>query len=411
MAHYIDIPAKDGTGSFKGYLALPAGGSGPGLVVGQEIFGVNQNMREVADMYAEEGYVALVPDLFWRMQPGVDLGYTEDDFKLAFGFYGQFDVDLAVDDIAASIEALRTLPQVSGPGIGYVGYCVGGKLAYLAAARTDVACSVGYYGMGIEAMLDEAAHIRGKLVLHFAENDAYCDAAARARIMPVLAALPQAEQYVYPGADHAFARVGGMHFDKSSALMAHGRTIAALKSVIGPHFNLSDLWEQHVYHEFVTRDVPATMATMVAEPYVNHIPTLTGGVGSQQLARFYRNHFVHANPDDMRMIPISRTVGALQVVDEFIMCFTHTREIDWMLPNVAPTGKYVEIAMIGIINFRGDKLYHEHIYWDQASVLVQIGLLDPALLPVAGIESARKLLDETIPSNRMMARWAGSEGK
>jgi carboxymethylenebutenolidase len=411
MAHYIDIPAQDGSGSFKAYLALPAGGRGPGLVVGQEIFGVNQNLRETADMYAEEGYVALVPDLFWRMQPGVDLGYTEDDFKLGLGFFGRLDIDRVIDDIGAAVGALRALPQVSGPAIGYVGFCMGGKLAYLAAARTDLACSVGYYGMGIEQYLDEAANIKGKLVLHFAENDAYCNAAARGTITTALAALPNAELYTYAGADHAFARIGGMHFDKPSALMAHGRTIAALKSAIGPDFNLSDLWEQHVHHEFAARDVPATMATMVAEPYVNHIPTLTGGVGSRQLARFYQHHFVHANPDDMRMIPISRTVGALQVVDEFIMCFTHSREIDWMLPGVAPTGKYVEIPMIGIINFRGDKLYHEHIYWDQASVLVQIGLLDPTLLPVAGIESARKLLDETIPSNQMMARWASSEGK
>ncbi|MGF6275783.1 carboxymethylenebutenolidase [Massilia sp. UYP11] len=410
MAHYIDIPAKDGSGSFKGYLALPSGGSGPGLVVGQEIFGVNQNMRDVADMYAEEGYVALVPDLFWRMQPGVDLGYTEEDFKLALGYFTRLDVDRAVEDIAAAIDALRGLPQVSGPGVGYVGFCMGGKLAYMTAARTDVACAVAYYGMGIEDMLDEAVNIKGKLVLHFAENDAYCDAAAREKIIKGLAGLPKAEFYTYPGADHAFARVGSMHFDKPSALMAHGRTIAALKATIGPDFNLSDLWEQHVYQEFVKRDVPATMATMVAEPYVNHIPTLTGGVGSRQLARFYQHHFVHGNPADMRMIPISRTVGALQVVDEFIMCFTHDQEIDWMLPGVAPTGKYVEIPMIGIISFRGDKLYHEHIYWDQASVLVQIGLLDPALLPVSGIEQARKLLDETIPSNRLMARWSSSEG-
>ena len=410
MAHYIDIPAKDGSGSFKGYLALPASGAGPGLVVGQEIFGVNQNMRDVADMYAEEGYVALVPDLFWRMQPGIELGYTEDDFKRAFGFFSELDVDRAVDDIGAAVGALRGLPQVCGPDVGYVGFCLGGKLAYLAATRLEVACAVGYYGMGIENMLDEAKNITGKLVLHFAENDAYCDASARAQVIAALKSVAKSETYVYPGADHAFARIGGAHYDKSSALMAHGRTIAALKSQVGPHFNLSDLWEQHVYHEFAARDVPATMATMVAEPYVNHIPTMTGGVGAKQLARFYQHHFVHGNPQDMRMIPISRTVGALQVVDEFIMCFTHDSEIDWLLPGVAPTGKYVEIAMIGIISFRGDKLYHEHIYWDQASVLVQVGLLDPTGLPVAGIESARKLLDETIPSNRLMERWGGSEG-
>lgn len=410
MVHYIDIPATDGTGSFKAYLAVPASGRGPGLVVGQEIFGINQNMRDVAQMYAEEGYVALVPDLFWRLQPGVDLGYTEADFKQALDLFTRLDLDRAVDDIAATMAALRALPQVTGTAVGFVGFCMGGKLAYLTAARTDVACAVGYYGMGIEHHLEEANNIGGKLVLHCAGEDSYCDAAARAQIIPALAGVAQAEVYVYPGADHAFARVGGMHFDKSSAMMAHGRTIAALKSTIGPDFNLSFLWDEHVRHEFDTRNVPETMATMVAEPYVNHIPTLTGGVGQQQLSRFYQHHFVHANPADMRMIPISRTVGALQVVDEFIMCFTHDREIDWMLPGVAPTGKYVEIAMVGIISFRGDKLYHEHIYWDQASVLVQIGLLDGASLPVAGVESAKKLLDENLPSNTLMARWETSAG-
>jgi carboxymethylenebutenolidase len=411
MAHYIDIPARDGSGSFRGWLAVPASGRGPGLVVGQEIFGVNQNMRDVAEMYAEEGYVALVPDLFWRMQPGVDLGYTQTDFKQAFDYFSRFDLNLAVADIDATMTALRALPQVTGPAVGYVGFCMGGKLAYLAATRTDVACSVGYYGMGIENHLDEAPNIQGKLVLHFAGNDAYCDAGARAHITAALASVPRSDIYVYPGADHAFARIGGMHYDKSAAMMAHGRTIAALKATIGPDIDLSFLWEEHVRHEFEARNVPDTMATMVAEPYVNHIPTLTGGVGHKQLSRFYEHHFVHGNPADMRMIPVSRTVGALQVVDEFVMCFTHDREIDWMLPGVAPTGKYVEIAMVAIISFRGDKLYHEHIYWDQASVLVQIGLLDPAGLPVAGIESAKKLLDETVPSNGLMARWAASAGR
>jgi carboxymethylenebutenolidase len=149
----------------------------------------------------------------------------------------------------------------------------------------------------------------------------------------------------------------------------------------------------------------------VDPPSVNHIPTLTGGVGSKDLSRFYRYHFIHNTPADMRLTPISRTVGASQVVDEFIMSFTHDREIDWLLPGVAPTGKYVEIPMLGVVKFRGPKLYHEHIYWDQASVLVQVGLLDPAGLPVAGVETARKLLDESLPSNTLMPSWPTSEGK
>lgn len=409
MGKMIEIQATDSSATFGAYLALPAGGKGPGVVIGQEIFGVNANMRAVADFYAEEGYVALVPDLFWRLQPGVDLGYTEADFAVAIDLFQRLDVDKAVSDIDASFTALRALPEVEGSGLGYVGFCMGGKLAWLTATRTDVACAVGYYGMGIEHLLHESENLKGRLVLHFAENDGYCDASARARISEHLGGNDKTEIYVYPGVDHAFARAGSAHFDKSASLMAHERSIAALKREIGPHFNLSALWEEHIRHEFDTRDVPATMATMVAEPYVNHIPTMTGGVGAKELSRFYQHHFVHGNPPDMKLIPISRTIGALQIVDEFIMCFTHSTEIDWMLPNVAPTGKYVEIPMLGVIKFRGDKLYHEHIYWDQASVLVQIGLLNPEGLPVAGVETARKLLDEQQPSNTLMGRWTQSE--
>ncbi|KFE55268.1 dienelactone hydrolase family protein [Pseudomonas syringae] len=408
MGSMIDIQARDGSGSFKGYLAVPASGSGPGVVIGQEIFGINANMRQVADFYAEEGYVALVPDLFWRLQPGIELGYTEADFAQAIELFQRIDIDKAIDDIDASFDTLRGLPAVNSKGLGFVGFCMGGKLAYLTATRTQVACSVGYYGMGIEHLLDEAEHIKGRLVLQFAGDDGYCDATARELIAARLSSVPKTEIYVYPGVDHAFARLGGMHYDKPAALMAHERSIAALKQEIGPHFNLSELWEKHIEYEFGTRDVPATMATMVAEPYVNHIPTMTGGVGYRELSRFYQHHFVHGNPPDMKLVPISRTVGASQIVDEFVMCFTHTSEIDWMLPNVAPTDKYVEIPMLGVIKFRGDKLCHEHIYWDQASVLVQIGLLDPTGLPVAGAETARKLLDESLPSNTLMGKWTDS---
>ena len=411
MGKTIQIQAADSSATFSGYLALPASGKGPGVVIGQEIFGVNANMRAVADFYAEEGYVALVPDLFWRLQPNVELGYSEQDFAVAIDLFQRLDVDLAVQDIDASFAALRALPEVLGERQGYVGFCMGGKLAWLTATRTQAACSVGYYGMGIEHMLDEAEHLKGRFVLHMAGNDAYCDAAARAQISQHLAGNDQVELYLYEGADHAFARGGSPHFDKSASLMAHERSIAALKREIGPHFNLSALWEAHIKHEFDTRDVPATMATMVAQPYVNHIPTMTGGVGAQELSRFYQHHFVHGNPPDMKLIPISRTIGALQIVDEFILCFTHTTEIDWLLPNVAPTGKPVEIPMLGVVKFRGDKLYHEHIYWDQASVLVQIGLLNPEGLPVAGVETARKLLDESLPSNTLMGRWGESAGR
>ena len=167
--------------------------------------------------------------------------------------------------------------------------------------------------------------------------------------------------------------------------------------------DLVGLWEAHCRYEFETRDVAATMASMVAEPYVNHVPTMTGGVGHDALARFYRDHFIGRNPPDTSLRLVSRTVGETSLVDEMIFSFTHTGEVDWMLPGVAPTGRRVEIPLVAIVRFEGDRLAHEHIYWDQASVLVQIGLLDPSGLPVAGAETAAKVLDKTLPSNAMMS--------
>lgn len=169
--------------------------------------------------------------------------------------------------------------------------------------------------------------------------------------------------------------------------------------------DLVSLWEAHCRYEFETRDVEATMATMVAEPYVNHVPTMTGGVGYDQLKRFYRDHFIGGNPPDTELVPVSRTVGSDQIVDEMIFRFTHTSEIDWMAPGVTATGRRVEVPLVAIVRFEDGKVAHEHIYWDQASVLVQMGLLDPEGLPVAGVETAMKVVDKGRPSNALMARW------
>jgi carboxymethylenebutenolidase len=168
--------------------------------------------------------------------------------------------------------------------------------------------------------------------------------------------------------------------------------------------DLVELWEEHCRCEFEQRDANATMATMVPQPYVNHIPTMTGGVGYEQLMRFYAHHFIPVNPPDFRLSPVSRTVGVDSIVDEFIAHFTHTTVMDWLLPGVPPTGRSVEIAMVAVVKFEGDKLAHEHIYWDQASVLVQVGLLDRGGLPVAGAEAAHKVLDKSLPSNTLMER-------
>ncbi len=154
---------------------------------------------------------------------------------------------------------------------------------------------------------------------------------------------------------------------------------------------LDKIWEEHTRDEFVTRDVEATLATMIDEAYVNHIPVMTGGAGKQELRRFYSEDFIPRMPPDTTLTPISRTIGSDQLVDEMIFSFTHTREMPWMLPGIAPTNKKVEIALVAIVHFRDGKLAHEHIYWDQASVLKQIGLLNDAGLPVRGAEATAKV--------------------
>ena len=157
--------------------------------------------------------------------------------------------------------------------------------------------------------------------------------------------------------------------------------------------DLSSLWEQHTSHEFATRDTEATLATMVDDAYVNHIPVLTGGSGKAALRDFYSRQFIPTMPPDTTLTPVSRTVGGNQLVDEMIFSFTHTQEMPWMLPGVAPTNRRVEVPLVAIVRFRDGKLAHEHIYWDQASVLKQIGLLTDDSLPVRGAETARKVLD------------------
>ena len=401
---YVTIKAPGG-GKFRAYLALPrTSGKAPGVLLLQEIFGVNAHVRLLADRYAEEGYVCLAPDLFWRLKPGIDLGYEAEAFKQALEYYQRFDVELAIKDIAVAVKTLRAMPRCDGK-VGAIGFCLGGALAYLTAARTKVDCAVSYYGVGIERYLGEAKNIKCPLVLHFAGEDKFVNQAAVAKIRKAFAKRPEVETYVYPGVDHGFNNHERAAYDRPAAWMAHSRTIALFRKVLGPHYDLSTLWDAHTFYEFGARDVDATMKTMVAQPYVNHIPTMTGGVGAKDLARFYADFFIPRCPKDTKLVPISRTIGADRIVDEMLFCFTHDIEIDWMVPGIAPTGRYVEVPLVAIVNFRGPKLYHEHIYWDQASVLVQIGVLDPKNLPVTGIEQAKKLVDETRASNTLMTRW------
>ena len=168
-------------------------------------------------------------------------------------------------------------------------------------------------------------------------------------------------------------------------------------------------WEEHLASEFKFRSAEAAINTMVDEPSVNHLPVMTGGVGRKQLTHFYDRYFIPQMPPDTQIIPVSRTIGHDRVVDEFVIKFTHSLQMDWLLPGVPPTNKQVEVATVTVIQFQAGKMASERIYWDQASLLVQLGLLDPAKLPVAGVATARKVLDDQLPSNELMKRTLRDE--
>jgi carboxymethylenebutenolidase len=228
-----DITISGRDGDFSAYLAAPAGGQGPGIVVIQEIFGVNAVMRAIADDLAAEGYFALAPDLFWRLEPGIQLTDRSDaEWQRAFGLMQRFDIDKGVEDIQSAIDHLRVTPGASGK-VGTVGYCLGGQLAYLAATRSDCDASVGYYGVMLQDRLTEAANITAPLMLHIAGEDEFTPPPARDKVIAGLKDNPHVTLYVYPGMDHAFARVGGAHYDQAAADLANVRTRDFFRAHLG----------------------------------------------------------------------------------------------------------------------------------------------------------------------------------
>ncbi|WP_374578767.1 dienelactone hydrolase family protein [Phenylobacterium sp.] len=224
MGEMTTIKTQDG--DFAAYVARPSNPKAPAVVVIQEIFGVNAVMRGVCDELAAAGFLAVCPDLFWRIEPGVDItDQSEAEWKKAFELYNAFDVDAGVKDIAATIDHVRGLAECSGK-VGAVGYCLGGLLAFLTSTRTDSDASVGYYGVGIEKHLVEADKLAHPLMIHIAEEDGFVPKEAQALILSKLKNHPQVQAYTYPGRDHAFARVGGEHYDAADAKLANGRTLA-----------------------------------------------------------------------------------------------------------------------------------------------------------------------------------------
>jgi len=229
-----DITINGPDGAFGAYLATPASGSGPGIVVIQEIFGVNQVMRDLCDSYAAAGYIAICPDLFWRIEPGVQLtDKSEDEWNRAFALMNKFlpDFEKGVGDLKATMDHARAMDGCNGK-IGCVGYCLGGSLAYTMACQSDADASVGYYPVQIDDFLPYAEYIKNPALFHVAEKDGFCPPDSQAKIAEAFAGNDKIALHVYPGVDHAFARLGGQNYDKAAADLANGRTADLFKSAL-----------------------------------------------------------------------------------------------------------------------------------------------------------------------------------
>lgn len=390
----VTLSAADGA-RFEAYIAPPPSGRGPGLIVLAGETAQSSATRLLADRFAAEGYAVIAPDLS-RHVPADSEGAAACRDAIA-------DVFVARAGLAPHLEA--------GAKVGLIAIGPGAPCGWRLALQHSIDALVVYGAAGLAAALDAAAQIACPVALHLAGSEAAAGQEEVAALRKAVAGRGSFRIHEYPGCATGFADPGNASFNRHAQALAHSRSLAVLRPALGPSFDLAGLFQEHLLQEFVHKDPHATMATMVDMPYVNHVPTLTGGYGHDVLKRFYTYHFIPKISDDRDLVLISETVGADTVVLEMVNKFTHDRELDYFLPGVPPTGKQIEIAVVVIAKFRGDKLYHEHIYWDQASVLAQIGLIDPTGLPVAGAEEARKMLDQTLPANELMKRWQESEGK
>lgn len=220
----LTIAATDGSGTYEAYVAMPSLTPAATIIVIQEIFGVNIDMRQKCDNFAKQGYIAICPDLFWRQKPNVQLSdKTDAEWQQAFALLQGFNLDFGIADLNATLKVARSLPETNGR-VGCVGFCLGGKLAYLMASRTDIDASVSYYGIGLDALLSEASHISNPLILHVAELDKYVPADARELLLNHFENHPNVKAYLYKGVDHAFSRFNGSHYNAAAATLAHSRT-------------------------------------------------------------------------------------------------------------------------------------------------------------------------------------------
>jgi carboxymethylenebutenolidase len=229
----ITIQATDGAGSFSAYLVEPKTKPAGVVVLIQEIFGVNQAMRDIAAWVADIGFIAVCPDLFWRIQPGIDItDKTEAEWKQAFELFGKFDQAKGIDDLKATVAAARKLPGANGR-VGTMGYCLGGRLAFMMAEQSDADVNVAYYGVGLDNLLGDLGRVTKPLVVHIADKDEFFPPEGRAKVVQAVKGHANIACHVYPNADHAFARVGGVHWDGRSATIANGRSAETLVAALG----------------------------------------------------------------------------------------------------------------------------------------------------------------------------------
>jgi carboxymethylenebutenolidase len=356
----------------RAYVAAPGGSAAAGLLL---LAGaVDDGIAAWCDRFAQDGYGVLA---------------------------------VAGAPLKAALELLRGRVR-EGAGIGIVAQGASAAAA-LSLAEQGAVSAIVIHGFAQDTAA-AVSRVSCPLAVHLAAPDLEAGAAV-ASLRALVHEKPMLRLYEYPGCGERFYDRLAPGYEPHAASLAHTRSLGTLRPAIGPQYDLARLLYEHLREEFVTHDADATMATMIDTPYVNHVPTLTGGVGHDMLKRFYKYHFIPKMPEKRRNTYLSETVGADTVVLEFVTTFVHDTEIDYLLPGIPPTGKEVQIPTVVIAKFQGDKLYHEHIYWDQASILAQLGLIDPKGLPIAGVEEARKMLDQSLPANELMKSWSTSEDK
>ncbi|KAI1027029.1 hypothetical protein LB504_008126 [Fusarium proliferatum] len=383
-------------------------GSGPGLIIL-----VPETGKATSDTLRIDGCVPS-PLMKWAEE-----GFTVAEITAA----GLANPILAVSQALKELEAARSTEPKNVVGIvGRTGELIDVLVAYSTVLWNQIAPHV-----------DSFSQISGAVIFgDLGDSDTSAVASSKVPQLHHLAGKSSKRlqrtravtAYNYPEAiSYLFSTPFSKEFSYNMESVSHSRSLSFLKPLMnGPYFDLEVIWDEHTYWEFENRSVENTMSTMVQEPYVNHVPTMTGGIGRDKLTAFYRDHFIFQNPPDTETCLISRSLGIDRVIDEFIFICTHHSQIDWLAPGIPPTGRKLEIPFTAVVNIRGDRLYHEHIGWDQGTVLAQLGLMPSYLpyphpvpnaqseekleyrVPIAGAETANKLRDkEAVESNEMFA--------